>query len=323
MKKIIIGLMLLATIAATGCAGTAYEVYSSATNRTEGVMYGKSKTNISVEIDFNLNGASIKDRKDMELWKKSTYEAVTTFNKETNQEAIELYVNAYNLGFQAKLYVDQDQTLIVSPLFPKIILINGWDELSISTTETTGQSGFELSQKSLKEIQSLWTALMMSEDRTEIGNIIISTPEGEIKTKEFIMNLKDEELKPVMKETMEIFIQDEAIMNLIRENSDLHLLTLNDIDKYLEKVKVEKFSHNAFIDRDGFIAEEKLRIELDFSGFESILVNKVYVDINIQNWDLEKSVEIVIPQLSEDNIMRLDEIFEMKILNTVQKGGAL
>jgi len=316
MKKMfIVSIIMLSLL--TGCSGTAFEAYSTAVNNTEGAMYGKSKTDFQMEMDFNLEGLTRDEIRKVEPWKHFSYESTMTYNRELAQELVELYVKAYNLGIEGRIYKNKDRTILVSPILPKVVLLDGLDELM---PDTSGGIDRGISEDSLEKLNKLWMKLLNNENRTSIGNIIISTPGGEIKSKEYIMNLGTEELRPVLKESMDILLQDDFIKRLGQENEHVNLMVIKDIDNIIDDIQVDSFSHRAFIDRDGFVAEETIEMDLDFTKLNNFMINKISINISIQNWDLGRKVEIAFPEINEDSIVRLNDILQHEEFNQF-KGG--
>jgi len=316
MKKTMILLGIL-IIVLTGCNTSSYETYSSAIKRTEEVATGKMKVNQIMELEFEKEGLSEDEILELKKWEKAQIDVLATFDKTKNQSITELYTSFANLGLGGNIYKDEDKIYIVTALLPKILMVKG-DEIE-------GMQNIEEFEKrfgvdSFDQFQKKWETMMSQENVSTLGNIVVSTPEGEIKTKEYEIYLTKEQILPMIIDGIEL------INKIIIESQDSEIDIDSEeirrqIEKSMEEIEFEKIYHRAYIDRDGFIVEEETHIILTIPTAKSGDLKKMDLQIKSQSWDLGKDIDIDIPELREDNIMTIEELQNNSKLMNQFKGG--
>ncbi len=202
MKKIVLLLTTL-LILLTGCSSSAYETYSKALEKTEGVSSGKVKMTQEAHVEFNTEGLDKKVLEELRKWEEFNVDMECTFDKEQEISVTDIYGELYDLGIEGKLYEQKNNLYVVTPLLPKILVLKG-DDLQGEEIEKLEE---QFLIKDFKGFEKMWKEVIDRENVSKLGNIVISTPEGDIKAKEFHITLTKEDIMPLMIEGTKMFNQ--------------------------------------------------------------------------------------------------------------------
>lgn len=316
MRKIVLLLTTL-LILLTGCSGSAYETYSKALEKTEGVSSGKTKMTQEAHVEFNTEGLDKKVLEELRKWEKFNVDMELTFDKEQEIGVTNIYGELYDLGIEGKLYNQKNNLYLVTPLLPKILVLTGGDLQGEEIEKLEEQ--FLI--KDFKDFEKMWKEVIDRENISKLGNIIISTPEGDIKAKEFHITLTKEDIMPLMIEGTKMFnqimVEQMKANNISVDPKEMEEQFKNAI----EEIDFEKIYHRAYIDKDGFVVEEETHLIINFPSTKEGHIKRIDFKGKVQNWDLGKQVKVTIPELTDENTMTIEELKESGF-NKKFKGGA-
>lgn len=285
-------LLLFFILFISGC-GSAHETFMKAVDKTGNIQKGKS----SITMQLNMEG--VPELEDGQLFslEKMTVNHEYDRGREIAKSVVYAYVNHVGLDFT--IYEDRGNTIITSPLLPKLLVLNH------ENIEPLGKSSFgpqmSLESGMEQELAGIWHRLLTDESVSRLGSVIVTTPDGDVKGKEFEIKLTSEQLKPAIIETMNLYIH----ANLEQLSSDKAIE--KNIEQFLERIETSEIgpvSYYAYIDRDQYIIEEKLSAMLTF--IDGLTIS---IDFQLQRYDLEKDVLISIPVMTKENVITADELF--------------
>jgi len=141
-----------------------------------------------------------------------------------------------------------------------------------------------------------------------MGNIILSTPEGYVKARRFNITLTEDQLKPALKESVNMIRQD--IQSKTNDSSkDLEKI-FDALEKMLDSAKMDSFLYRAHIDRDDYIVEDTVELKISFPEDKSgsNCIKSFEMKTSSMMWDMEKPVDIQFPAINKENSMTLDEL---------------
>ena len=283
MKKIklMFSLLFLFTLI-IGCSNP-YETYQKAHEKTSEIQTGKTSialqlTAENLELPFN--------RLDIEQ----------AYDQTEDKSKSSIFIDLDSYGVEATLYQHQGAMYVVSPLLPKILVVNDGDfEQSLENEYTEIAPSIELDEELLNQIRALWYELITSENISELGNVIVTTPDGDVKGKEYKVIMTNEKVMPVLSKTIELFMDSHS--DLLQD------MNVTDYDEFLEDMEFDTISFYAYLDRDDRIIEE--RFTFDVTVAEGYTMN---IDFQLQRWDMGKSVDIKLPTVTNDNVMSYEEL---------------
>ncbi len=332
----IISLLLMAW--APGCTRSDYETYMAASERTDNVARGKSEMKMGIKLKFNKEGLSGETLEGLGMFEDLAFELRSEFDRDREENLSRIFAQAKDTGLDAKIYTRGGLVYVITPLIPKILVIKGEGLIDTDWAAGNREKMPVPSAESLVDIEKIWKSLYSDDNVSALEKIVLDTPEGSVKATKYMANVTDEQLKPALKKTMEILMQDRAFMEgmegIMRtamekfahgENVQDGAGSQPDEDNFfpqgfsfeeamranmqaMENATVKTFSQTAFIDRDNYIIEERLSMDILFHFTEAGAPRSYSMEMTIKNWDLNRAQEIYFPEVTAENSITLDEL---------------
>lgn len=315
MKKIkILGLIIALVLLVTGCSSPAFEAYSEANNRTLSAQRGKESLDLKFSVEINKEGLSQEVIDKLRFFESFGLKYRRDFDKDIRREMVSFHSDIYGMGIQGKYYMDGETSIMVLPMMPKMLVLSSRDmEDIVGEGVLNNQKQFKINPATMDAIKTIWGQLINKDNVATIGNIIVSTPEGEIKTKEFNLRFSEGDIKPVIKEVANIALKDKDLMETLDgfiKTEGYNGVKVSDLERDLmdliDRLHINLYNQKAFIDKDNYLVEELINVELEAKDPQPGEAKKIVISIRIQNWDINRPVDIYIPEVTKDNSMLLD-----------------
>jgi hypothetical protein len=263
------------------------------------------------------------------------FELRREYDKDKEESLSKIFVKAKDTGIDVKLYTKQDLAYVITPLIPKIVVIKGDEFIHQDWAAGDIENMPTLSEESIEAIEKVWKALYKDDNVSALEKIVLDTPEGSVKATRFDVNITDEQLKPAIKKTMEIALNDSDFMKSIedmmhsaiekhaddndaKDNNDDDIefsaedfsaeQALKSSMDAIENATIKTFSQTAFIDRDNYIIEERFNMDVLYHFTEKGTPKAFSMEMTIKNWDLNREQQIYFPELTSDNSITLDQL---------------
>lgn len=320
MKKTIIAvlaLMLAISFTLAACSADSLGDYKKAAERTDRIKMGQTGGEYSLTMDFDTEGMTEEEIKDLDYFRKVEGSFSVVSDNEAGKGIYRNYLNLGGIGFDFDMFINGDEAFIKLPVIGKYMRLD-----SLQPTEAAAQKDGKpelLAQETLEGISGIWLGMLRKDDIFKGKNIVLTTPDGEVKTTEYTIKLNDEQIKTLAAGSIGLLLKDnklkESYERLAAENIEplkdktLEEL-LTDMSEKLDTYNIESFNYTAYVDIDGYIVNERLEfsIKLDNSGEDGI-TGMVY-KLDIKNWDINKEQKFDFPVLTEENTLdpeRMDE----------------
>jgi hypothetical protein len=329
-KAVLIIITLLLVALASGCSGKSdYEVYMEAAERTENVARGKSEMAMNMKLKFNEEGLPREVSEGLEMFGDMTFEIRNEYDKEKEESLNKIFIKAKDTGFDAKVYTKGDVGYVITPLIPKIVVIKGGEFVHPDLAPGDAEEMPNLSEESLEAIEKVWKSLYSNDNVSALERIVMDTPGGSVKATRYEVNITDEQLKPAIRKTMEIALGDSAFMEGVddmmrsameeyaKDRAGMEELPAEEFSfeeafranmDAVESSTVKTFSQTAFIDRDNYIIEERLAIDILYHFTEGGTPQSFSMEMTIKNWGLNRQQEIYFPEVTAENSITLEEL---------------
>jgi hypothetical protein len=332
MKKKVAVITIIALLMAlmSGCSiKSDYEVYMEAAERTENVARGKSEMVMNMKLKFNEEGLAEDVSDSLEMFEDMTFELRKEYDKDREESLDKIFIKAKDTGFDAKVYTKGDVGYVITPIIPKIVVIKGEEFVHPDLAPGDLEDMPKLSQESLEAIKKVWKPLHSDDNVSALERIVMDTPEGSVKATRYEVNMTDEQLKPAIKKTMEIVLRDSAFMegvdDMMRSAVEEYAKDHADTEEFplegfsfeemfrasmdaIENSTVKTFSKTAFIDRDNYIIEERVVIDILYHFTEGGTPQSFSMEMTNKNWDLNRKQEIYFPEVTAENSITLEEL---------------
>ena len=309
MKKILIVILTLALIAATltACNTDNLEQYKKAFEKTNQIKRGQSSGEMTVKLDFNTDGLSQEDMREINNFKEMSGSYNIIFDDEAEKAIFRNYINFGGLGYDFDMFFNGKEAAMKLPVVGKYIRISEARQADMDTESFNEM----ISDDTMKQIAEKWIGLMKEEDVFKGKDIIITTPDGDVKTTEYTVVLSNEQLKDLILEIVEIVSADEKLRSfyneniIIKDDTDVDVSfdkILKDIEYSIDKFTIDNFKYNALVDIDGYIVNENLAYSIRSTDKEITLKSAEY-NLDVKTWDINKKQTFNFPVLTEENTL--------------------
>ena len=312
MKKIITVVLIL-TLLLTACNTNNLAEYKKAVDKTDQITKGQTLGEFTLITEFNQEGLTAEEIRELNYIKDMNGSYSVVFDDEEEKSIIKNYLNFGGLGYDFDVYINKEEMFMKLPVIGKYLKID--DMSSISEDMQTERQ--IVSEETIKEFSKKWISLMNEEDVFKGKDIVLTTPDGEVKTKEYIIKLSDEQIKALLNDSVEIFSQDKSLKKLYEENISSIAEPLKDktfeemlseIKNNADKFNVENFSYTAYVDIDGYIVNEIIDIKFGSIDSEEIGIESFSYNLNMKNWDINKKQNFDFPVLTDENTVNIEEM---------------
>ena len=321
MKRKIIfmaAFLIILILFITSCNTNNLIEYKKAAEKTEQITKGQTAGEFTMTTEINPDGLTAEEIKELNYIKDMDGSFSVVFDDEEEKAIIRNYLNFGGLGYDFEVYVNGEEVSIKLPVVGKYLRI---DEEMISESEQYYDTGNQIiSEETKKEFTKKWISLMNEEDVFKGKNIVLTTPDGEVKTTEYTIKLSDEQIKTLLKECAQILSEDEALKLFFEKNisvnvgeteGELEQKTFEEILDVIisraEKFKVENFSYTAHVDIDVMPGKRGCLDALKTIDAEKEGIIGINYNLDIKTWDINKEQKFEFPILTDENTIKTDE----------------
>lgn len=329
MKKRILGLFILVLLVITaGCTQSNLENYKSASIKTDSMTKGTETITININTDYNRDGLDEEALKIINTFDSAEFTLKNSFDSDINKSLSSGYLNFGDLGYDFKVYGLDNKTYI-EPLF---LNLKGKKYIELSDTYFTPDT--DNSEDLFDKIAAKWNEVINEENVIKGGNVLITTDDGEVKSREFTIDLKDEQLREFLLYMVETFqendqykkifeeityFKDEEVMTQ-EEKDELYEELLKEFKKFIEETDNLNFFYKAYIDIDGYIVQEDIRFgfgseTVSSGGLKSFEFKMTNMYSNIEK---EQNLDFIEPSIEES--ISIDELDFESFMNPQKEG---
>ena len=317
MKRKISLILVLLVILLTACNTNNLAEYKKAAEKTEQIIRGQTTGEFSLITEFNREGLTAEEIRELNYIKdmSGSFSVVYDYDDE-EKYIIRNYFNFGGLGYDFEVYINGEEMFMKLPVVGKYMKI---DDMSSFNEEMYQPEDEIISEDTISQFSKKWFSLMNEEDVFKGKDIIVTTPDGEVKTKEYVIKLNDEQIKTLLKDSVEILYRDNDLKKLYEENirtmaepledktfEEILLDIKNNTDKYV----VENFTFTAYVDMDGYIVNQIIEVFLKAKDVNKGGVESFSYSLDIKNWDINKKQSFDFPVLTDENTINIEDMDE-------------
>lgn len=314
MKKIVcLALTLVLMLSLTACNTNNLAEYKKALEKTEQITRGQTQVEFSSNVDINTEGMSAETIKELDYYKDMKGSFNVAFDEEAKKSIFRSYINFGGLGFDYDLYFNDGEIIMKLPVAGKYMRMN--EVNNSSAIEESKVNGEIISESTMKAISEKWVELMNEENVFRGKDIILTTPDGEVKTSEYSITLSNQQIKSLFSDTVDSISKDTNLKQLYEEyRSKENKKSFEDVIKLLrdnaENYSVENFKYVALVDIDGYIVSENIEFHIKAED-KSLIIREVDYKLNVKNWDINKEQVFDFPVLNDKNSIKADNAKEI------------
>lgn len=301
MKKlsIMIVLVMITTFVMTGCSEKAYKDYIDAVAKTGQEKTGRSSLHVSTKVMYDKSKLSVEEISQISRYNDLRLDMSFQYDMTDKPLiAVDVYTNTGGAGMDFNYYKNGDLEFIRLPIIKKYVVL---------------ESPKDVPQTNIfSDISKIWLDIIVEDDVAKGENTIVDSEEGQVKAKVVTVTLADDHLKTLGKAVLERLLEEgfiESIMQTSNGDSEESIKNIkNNIKKTMESMVVTSMTLKAYIDFDGYLIREDMIVGLDMSDTLGSIFESVEVIIRKENWDLGKKQEIVIPEVGEDEQIKMKDL---------------
>ncbi len=307
-------ILLLTALTVTGCGNNGLDDYKKAVEKTELIARGQCSGESTFTFDFNTEGLNQKSINELSYYKNITSKFQATFDHEKKQGIYRNYLNLGGLGFDLDVFQNGDEMYAKLPVIGKYVKLDELKQKADQTAETPSEF---LSERTLEALGSEWIHMLNEDDVLKGKDIILTTPDGEVKTTVYTITPKDSQVKAFEEKAVDILFRDEQLKKFY-ETSILPNFKLQDnmtFEKLAAKMKerirkdtVSDFRFTAYVDIDGYIVNETLEMMIKRDGAGPGEPESIGFRLEVNKWDINKEQKFEFPELNEENILKTEEL---------------
>jgi hypothetical protein len=322
MKKILILLLAVMLVPLAACGTDNLAEYKKAAEKTEQIHKGQFSAEFSMTMDYNTDELTAEEVKELNYFKdmKGTFSSV--YDDEAEKAILRNYMNFGGLGFDFDMYINGEEIFMKLPVVGKFMKIdeiqNACNIDNIDDIETEEYSKEIVSDETIRAFTDKWVNLMNDDDVFKGRDIILTTPDGEVKTTEYTITLTGTQIRTMIEECADIAAKDEKLRqfcdNYMNIKFDEEEITFEEMLQYLkdniEDYTVEDFKYTALVDIDGYIVNENIKFAVKAARGDLVLRGLNY-NMDIITWDINKEQHFDFPELTDENTIDADNAEEL------------
>lgn len=316
MKKItaLAAALLIISMIASGCGANSLADYKKAADKTAQIEQGQKSGDFTLTMDFNTDGMSLDKINELNYYKNLSGNFKTLYDNSEKKQICRNYLNFGGLGFDFNIYKDGDNMFVKLPVIGKYMELK---DMMNQSSSKSGQQFAMLSEDTLKALRGEWVGMLKQEDVFKGKKIVMTTPDGEVKTTLFTITLNEEQLKTFETNVIDILSKDENLRKnyetAVRQYSEKP--DVSGFDSTVGKLKsglsgnnVESFQYTAYVDVDGYIVDEKIDAKLGRKAAEPGETKTVSFHLELKNWDINQAQKFEFPELTGENTVTMDHM---------------
>ncbi|KNF08209.1 hypothetical protein CLPU_9c01050 [Gottschalkia purinilytica] len=317
MKKLLLLFIASISLMFSACTQNSFKEYISAVNKTSNIQKGQNSLKMNVKNSYDLEGASKEEIRQLNYFKNLELKNNVKFDKKNKQIIARNYMNLGGMGFDTNYYQNKDQHFVKMPMLGKYFLVD--DEVKNAQKEDIDNDN-NLSDI-FKELERNWISILKEKDVVTGKDTLISTEDGEVKVKEFKIQLNDSQLKKLLEKSLDVIEKEGFIEKIIKQSEYMNNNPIKynetevdinegikDFRNKLKDMKFESFDYKGYIDIDGYIIQEDIKVKAKFKDSKKDKITESIMEIQTKNWSIEKKQEFDFPKLNKTNILKKEEL---------------
>lgn len=315
MKRLLFAaLALMLVISLSACNTSSLEEYKQASEKTDQITRGKVSGEFATKIELNTENMTAEEIKELNYYKDMKGSFNVSYDDEAGKSIFRNYLNMGGLGFDFEVFINGEEMFMKLPVVGKYMKL---DEVEANVNVEENEE--IISEETIDFITQKWISLMNDDDVFKGKDIVLTTPDGEVKTTEYVIKLNDQQIKTLVKESTDILSRDEKLKSFYRkyvekssEESNVKSFEsiLAELKTGIDNYNIESFMYTAYVDIDGYIVNETFEISAAVIDPEEKNLKAISYKLNLNNFDINKEQNFDFPVLSNDNTLSVDEMDE-------------
>jgi len=326
MKKVLSLLLVfvLAISVFTGCKKeTPKEALQKGFENSLNIKTSQSSFDMTLNFDFDASEAPDQAFL-LQMINGSTVKGEFTSDIDKMELAGQLVLDMNGMSYTSDIFSTPEKVVLKVPMMNKYLIM----DQNMSADDQDKQK--EDMKKLNTEVMDTLLSNIKDENIKVLEKEKISTPEGEVEVTGYAITFNNDEMMKVMDDLLSYLFKNEifrnSMKNSIKNQAKLEGEELSDeevdakvkeAEEEMNKAITEMKEHLTFdsleviygLDKDYNVRSSSVKGTVSIKDDENIQ-NPISIkfDVNSQNWNINKPVKIEIPELNEENSMKMEEL---------------
>lgn len=296
----------------TGCVGGEdYKEYIDAANKTDEIDKSAQKIEVNITNTFNekaLEDMNLSDQKMFSALEQVSLNISSRFDQTKGQSLSSVYYVYQGLGTDIKLYQkSQDEMYLKLPFDSKMYQIN--QDIAKANQEQVDFKSLYLT------IGRDWNNMLKSENIFIGEKSIITSDAGEVKATKFTVKPTSAQLSDFMGLLKSnVLSNKQMIIEYIGSFQEKGTIDAGNFENFVnalfDSMSITRFEEVAYVDIDGYVIDEQIEIEIDYTttnNFTNLLKHQK-ITIKSSHWDIEKKQDLDFSDLNQSEIVPIDQL---------------
>lgn len=307
---------IMIIVSTTGCTESDLENYKTAMDKTDNMSKGTVLIEANTKMDFNTKDLDDEIINTLEKFKEWNLTINSKFDKELGIVKEEEYIVAGDLGYDFNIY-ELDEKLYIEPLFMNL---KEKRFIELNPNELSSDTG--ASEDLFKVFSSKWSEVLKEDNVMKGEKVLITTDDGEVKSREFTISLNDEQLKELIIYMIEYLEQNEEYIDLLEgmtyysegpeltdvKKEEIYQEIIKSMKELITNAKELNLFYKAYIDIDNYVVKEDVKFNFENGSQDSGELQSIVFDMVIQYTNIEKEQELEFEYPEENNTIKLKDI---------------
>ncbi len=310
-KLTFIIVLLLVALTATSCGNNGLADYKKAAEKTGQITKGQNSGEFKLTMEFHTEGMTKEEINQLNYYQDVSGSFRSQFDDATRQGIYRNYLNLGGFGFDFDIYQNGDEIFAKLPVVGKYIKL---DEIikEAGKKQITEEQPCMVSEKAKNALRKEWAETLKEENVFKGKNIVLTTPDGEVKTTVYTITLNDEQVKKLASNSIQILSEDETLKSNFQSmiKNDTDQTKADDYEEFFKKMQeriqkdtVESFQYTAYVDIDGYIVNETMEFYITREALELGEPSDIRFHLELKNWDISQKQNFEFPELGDGNTM--------------------
>lgn len=262
LKKSVLGVLLITLLLITGCSVNGYEAYTAAAAKTNEATSGK--------FQFEMTLSTAHKGSEQVLPDKLLIRALSTFEDNGEKGIIDLYVFDGIMGYDSKYYMKSPTEHYLKLPNSNVYYLNALSDGQARVDKTV-----------FVQLSDKWLALLKSENVFTMEDRLVPSENGDVKAKVYSVRPTSDQIRTLK----------EWFVEALSTNTEWHSY-IGGSDKAegyitaLQNVSILSYEEEVSVDFDGYIIEETIKLQLDYSDTDvpiaqqQVVITKKHLERN-------------------------------------------
>ncbi len=313
MKRLLV-VWLTLVVFLVGCQASGYEAYEEAVAKTETIERAKSITEMNMSYTFNDEGLSEEVKRQLNNFKDVGFESTTSYDSALEATAMDLFISLGGMGFSSEFIKVGQEAVIKMPVLEKYMTLAELQKFNEASNTAPVDYNNMVTAETIEQIEKDWNDMVLSGQVVRGEKDILETPEGAVRVTKYDISPDPQALTAFFRQTADMIMNDPQVQDYLEktqaeasdQGASLDLKAI--LSDWVDQVEIAKIQLVDYIDVDGYIVDETINFELQFTDAGPGSMTHMTFELHSKIYEINKDQNIQLPELNENNTLTVDQL---------------